>query len=150
MKALSLWQPWATLVMIGAKRIETRSWSTSHRGDLLIHAANKSTHEQIELRHEDPFRSALAEAGYRRWQDLPLGKMLGQVQLDDCLEIVEPDSPLRPGTMYPPPMPELAFGRYEPGRYGMPLSSPRPFGTPIPYRAQQRMFSVHPETLGFL
>ncbi len=39
MKALTVWQPWATLVAIGAKRIETRSWSTSYRGPLAIHAA---------------------------------------------------------------------------------------------------------------
>ena len=39
MKALSLTQPWATLVVIGAKRIETRFWHTSYVGPLLIHAA---------------------------------------------------------------------------------------------------------------
>src|SRR5690348_17556570 len=39
MKALTLTQPWASLVAIGAKRIETRSWSTSYRGPLAIHAA---------------------------------------------------------------------------------------------------------------
>lgn len=39
MKALTLWQPWATLIAIGAKTIETRSWSTNHRGPLAIHAA---------------------------------------------------------------------------------------------------------------
>ena len=33
-KALTLTQPWATLVAIGAKRIETRSWSTRYRGPL--------------------------------------------------------------------------------------------------------------------
>lgn len=39
MKALSLTQPWATLVAIGAKKIETRSWSTSYRGPVAIHAS---------------------------------------------------------------------------------------------------------------
>jgi activating signal cointegrator 1 len=39
MKALSLWQPWASLVALGVKTIETRSWSTSYRGPLAIHAA---------------------------------------------------------------------------------------------------------------
>ena len=39
MKVLTLTQPWATLVAIGAKRIETRSWSTKYRGPLAIHAA---------------------------------------------------------------------------------------------------------------
>lgn len=39
MKLLSLWEPWATLMAIGAKRIETRSWSTPYRGWLAIHAS---------------------------------------------------------------------------------------------------------------
>lgn len=37
-KALSLWQPWASLVAAGAKRFETRAWYTHHRGLLAIHA----------------------------------------------------------------------------------------------------------------
>lgn len=38
MKILTLTQPWATLVAIGAKHIETRSWGTAYRGPLAIHA----------------------------------------------------------------------------------------------------------------
>jgi len=38
-KTLTLSQRWATLVALGAKRIETRSWRTSYRGPLAIHAA---------------------------------------------------------------------------------------------------------------
>lgn len=41
MKALTLWQPWASLIALGVKTIETRSWSTSYRGPLAIHAAAK-------------------------------------------------------------------------------------------------------------
>ncbi len=39
MKTLSLLQPWATLVVMGVKQIETRSWRTDYRGPLLIHAS---------------------------------------------------------------------------------------------------------------
>ncbi len=39
MKALTLTQPWASLVAVGAKRIETRSWETNYRGTIAIHAA---------------------------------------------------------------------------------------------------------------
>lgn len=38
MKALTLHQPWASLVALGVKTIETRSWSTKYRGQLVIHA----------------------------------------------------------------------------------------------------------------
>jgi hypothetical protein len=41
MKIITLWQPWATLIAIGLKKYETRSWGTSYRGPLLIHAAKR-------------------------------------------------------------------------------------------------------------
>jgi hypothetical protein len=40
-KALTLYQPWASLVALGVKTIETRSWSTDFRGPLAIHAGKK-------------------------------------------------------------------------------------------------------------
>lgn len=39
MKVLSLWEPWATLIAEGIKKVETRGWDCSFRGTLLIHAA---------------------------------------------------------------------------------------------------------------
>lgn len=39
MKALSVRQPWADLIVTGQKAIETRSWRTAYRGRLLIHAS---------------------------------------------------------------------------------------------------------------
>ena len=40
MKALSLTEPYATLIRKGIKTIETRSWKTSYRGKLYIHASS--------------------------------------------------------------------------------------------------------------
>ncbi len=40
--ALSLKQPWATLLVHGHKSIEVRNWSTAQRGRILIHAARVS------------------------------------------------------------------------------------------------------------
>ncbi|MGE4537610.1 MAG: ASCH domain-containing protein [Desulfovibrio sp.] len=42
MKAISIYQPWASLIALGEKTIEARSWETSHRGDLLICSSAKS------------------------------------------------------------------------------------------------------------
>ena len=42
MKVLTLHQPWASLVALGVKTIETRSWSTKYRGPLAIHAGAKA------------------------------------------------------------------------------------------------------------
>lgn len=60
MKALTLWQPWASLVALGVKTIETRSWSTSYRGPLAIHAAKKR-----------PIEVSCQDVG--EWQVLPDG-----------------------------------------------------------------------------
>ncbi|MCG2665000.1 ASCH domain-containing protein [Brevundimonas sp.] len=38
-KAISLWQPWASLGAAGVKRHETRHWATAYRGPIAIHAA---------------------------------------------------------------------------------------------------------------
>jgi hypothetical protein len=64
MKAISLWQPWATLVAIGAKTIETRGWSTSYRGPIAIHAAKKLIPDFGSICHSEPFSSALEKAQY--------------------------------------------------------------------------------------
>lgn len=40
MKALTIIQPWATLIASGHKMNETRSWKTNYRGEVLIHAGN--------------------------------------------------------------------------------------------------------------
>jgi activating signal cointegrator 1 len=39
MKAISIHQPWASLITFGAKRLEARSWHTPYRGPILIHAS---------------------------------------------------------------------------------------------------------------
>lgn len=41
MKALSIKQPWATYIINGDKSIETRTWSTNYRGDILICSSAK-------------------------------------------------------------------------------------------------------------
>jgi hypothetical protein len=63
-KALSLWQPWASLIAVGAKRFETRSWQTSHRGPLLIHAAQKWGGQLWAMCRTEPSHAALNAASY--------------------------------------------------------------------------------------
>ncbi len=46
MKALSLRQPWASLIADGHKTIETRTWRTHYRGPLAIHASTRP-HEDL-------------------------------------------------------------------------------------------------------
>lgn len=49
MKAISLTEPWASLVALGWKRCETRSWPTKYRGWLAIHAAKSIDLDMTEL-----------------------------------------------------------------------------------------------------
>jgi len=48
MKALSLKQPWAELVLLGKKTIELRRWNTNFRGEFYIHASGNLDEEQIK------------------------------------------------------------------------------------------------------
>ena len=45
MKAITIWQPYASAIAVGLKHYETRSWPTKHRGPLAIHSAKKSLSE---------------------------------------------------------------------------------------------------------
>jgi hypothetical protein len=47
-KALSLWQPWASAIALGLKSVETRSWATTYRGPLAIHAAQRRLDDDEE------------------------------------------------------------------------------------------------------
>lgn len=46
MKVLSIIEPWATLIKEKKKFIETRSWKTSYRGELYIHASKKKINKR--------------------------------------------------------------------------------------------------------
>jgi hypothetical protein len=80
--ALSLKQPWATLLAHGRKTIEVRRWSTTYRGPLLIHAARVPderpeawSHVPNELRDATDLRGGIVGAGalvqVRAYRDLP-------------------------------------------------------------------------------
>lgn len=56
-RCISLWQPWATLIAIGEKKIETRSWNPYYRGWMAIHAAK--TKKALPKCQEEPFKSSL-------------------------------------------------------------------------------------------
>lgn len=147
MKALTIWQPWASLIATGAKRIETRGWATGYRGPLAIHAATRWTREQRELVLEEPFRSRLpadedqAEPGQcalpleaaRAWNP-SLGRYLAIAELEDCV----PTQELRREISEE----EYAFGNFEHGRYGWVLSDVRRLWLPIEGRGQQGLWDV--------
>jgi hypothetical protein len=139
MKALTLTQPWATLVSIGAKRIETRSWGTSYSGPLAIHAA-KGFPKWARKFTTDPicYEAIKAHSGPHPLEDsgYPTGTVLATCRLVAVKLIVE--SPEALGLcadawrMLPPPEPEFSLGDYKPGRYAWILEDVRQFPEPIP------------------
>lgn len=113
MRAISLHQPWATLIAIGAKRYETRSWATNYRGPLAIHAAKRPA-KPVEW----PFgiRPALKAAGFG-WdgEDLPYGCIVCTVELVNVYRVE---------TMHmPATAPEQWYGDYSPGRFAWRLEN---------------------------
>lgn len=133
MKTISLWQPWATLVSIGAKQYETRSWSTKHRGLMAIHATKRLDEVQIAYCEQEPFISVLHSKGYSI-KNLPLGGILAVVKLME-IEPTEKAVKLLDKN-------ERAFGNYMAGRYAWRLELVKKFEKPIPMNGSQGLFEV--------
>lgn len=88
MKALSLIQPYATLIMLGYKQYETRSWNTRHRGYLGIHASLGKPKWAREVAENNRYiREALERHGLT-FDTLPRGALLGTCELVETLAIV--------------------------------------------------------------
>ena len=136
MRGISLSEPWATLVAIGAKKLETRSWSTSYVGPVAIHAAKRFPNEYRSLLAEEPFRSALERVNPtgKRW----LGCVLAVGELTACNEITLDNAPDVETAEY-------EFGDYTPGRFMFSLARVRRLARPIPLRGALGLWSVPPD-----
>lgn len=112
MKAITLYQPWATLISIGAKKIETRSWATGYRGSLAIHSSSERKYIDIRSKYyvcdKEPFYSILMSL-YLDDLSLPRGFIIAICELESCFPIHE--GPLLISEQ------EKAFGDYTVGRY---------------------------------
>ncbi len=134
LKALSVRQPQAALLVLGEKRIETRPRRTSFRGLVAIHASLSFPLADRQRCRWHPFSWPLHEAGYRDSGELPRGAIVGVVELYLCREIVTPDDcPLEP---------ELSFGDYALGRFAWDVRNPRALKTPVPCRGQLGLWTV--------
>ncbi len=140
MKALSLHQPWASLIVLGVKRLETRAWQTEHTGHLLIHASRTFPPEGRRLCRQAPIRSLLAEAGFIDECDLPRGALLGAVQLRRCQRTEEIDLDALSDL-------DRVLGNFAPGRWVWYLEQPERFARPIPCRGKLGLFPVPEELL---
>jgi activating signal cointegrator 1 len=156
MRALSLTQPWASLVALGEKRIETRSWPTSYRGPLAIHAAKGFPKPCRDLCAQEPFASALRHSGVGGLglltpaKALPLGAILAVVTVVDCLPTVNAELAFQAVEQLDPPEEgdvrrverERAFGDYSPGRYAWVLEDARALREPVEARGALGLWNL--------
>ena len=79
MKALSIRQPWAWLIVNGYKDIENRTWPTNFRGKFLIHAGRKFDHGG----HNWVLSNMNIELPELR--DYERGGIIGSAEISDCV-----------------------------------------------------------------
>lgn len=142
MKVLTLTQPWATLVAIGAKRYETRSWATRYRGPLAIHAAKGFPRHAQDLMLDEPFKWVLARGGYTDPEELPRGVIVAQVELVGCFAT---EGKPQAGALVQPALFEAVFGFFGPGRYAWALDKLRRLERPVPARGRQGLWDFEGE-----
>lgn len=145
MKAISIWQPHSSLVVLGLKPFETRPWAAwkSLIGQRIwIHAGK--TLDDLEAmngylvdsdagvdRNEtfDAYAGALKSAGFTYLRELPRGCLLGTaVQA----ESIPTESLIDPGP----------FGNFAPGRFAWRMIDPNALARPIPFIGKQGFFEV--------
>lgn len=140
MKALTLWQPWASLVALRVKLYETRCWTTRYRGPLAIHAAAKTPTFLDASRHTEQFITELADVMNVRISSvddavakLPRAAVLCIVDLG----AIEETSRVREILCER----ELIFGNYEDGRYAWPMEMLENLETPIPAKGNRLLWN---------
>lgn len=147
-------QPWASLLAVGQKRIETRGWRTLYRGPLLIHASARFDRDSRDLCFGEPFRSALDPGRRLGGRDLlarcPTGAALAVAELHDCIPTASARAYVEAGPAPEHggfPAHELAFGDYRPGRWAWLLRDVRALPVPIRVRGSLGLWAVPPGVL---
>ncbi|SRR6266446_3984350 len=119
-RGLTIRQPWASLVACGAKKVETRSWSTKYRGWVAIHASARFGPEERAQLEQQAFRSAIRRLNGA----LPLGCVIATCEIIDVVSTTVLRNRLGKT--------ELALGNYANGRFGWILGNVRRLRKPVP------------------
>lgn len=89
MRALSIIQPWASLIATGIKDIENRTWRTNYRGEFLIHASAKRLPAGWTALTSEQYAAATRLVNpYGKENDvkqLPVSAIIGKARLVDCV-----------------------------------------------------------------
>ena len=130
MKAITLHQPWASLIIMGAKKFETKNWKTYFRGPLLIHASPKlpSPAASQKLMANPYINKFIKDINI-----LPFGAVIGKCEL---VGIYPTEDISNPATIMNIMLTdqEKAFGDFSPGRYVWGLDEIVQFKNPLPHK----------------
>jgi hypothetical protein len=158
MKAITILQPYAQLIAVGAKRYETRSWATKHRGPIAIHAGKRKAHDfDAYVRHA--IADALPWNGYGVFEGyisgLPHGAVIAVAELVECWKVTRMDKHGAALLVNRPdryadrlvrvPADELLFGDFSPGRFAWELTDVKMLKEPVPARGRQGLWTLPPE-----
>ena len=156
MKAITVYQPWASLLACGAKKYETRSWPTYYRGPIAIHAGKKPYNlGEIDFGLVRGFMGAAETAlGIYEANNAPLGAVVATAELVECYEIsADPEGPflcvqwdgkngdhelIVKGD-------EILFGDWQPGRFAWEFVNMKLLPKPIPARGRQGLWDWNEE-----
>lgn len=144
LKAISLWQPYASAIALGLKRYETRGYPTRWKGAIAIHAAQKRSREMRALfcSMVEAYPVLRSGFGVKRgdfagdvYDALPFGEVLAVAQMDGSL-------PTQTARETVTPM-ERALGDYAGNRFAWPLSQVKLLRKPFPFSGKQGFFFVN-------
>ena len=122
MKALTICQPYAHLIMIGEKRVENRTWPTRYRGPLAIHAGK-----------------GLAWMGsVERTPDMAFGAIVGVADLVDCIELDTYLPMLNANSRYQ----WLATHKHAIGPFCFVLENVQRFDVPVDWKGSQGLWDI--------
>lgn len=137
MRAISLWQPWASAIPAGLKTIETRHWPTRRRGPIAIHAAKRRIDSAMAVELADhPIVSSFFRAiGIDCIGDVnrtfPFGAIVAVANLVDCVPTE---------SMTEVSSSDYQFGNFAPGRFAWRLDNIHRVDPPIPLKGRQGIF----------
>ena len=142
MKAISLWEPWATFMAMGAKANETRNWQTQYRGDLLICAATVKEDPPEVACHWMSVLAQSIQPGIKvptKLRDvfdaLPFGHAVAIVELYSISRAEAFSKGILPISER-----EADLGNYGPGRFVWQTRNLRRLVKPVPVKGKQGLF----------
>ena len=144
MKVLTLHQPWATLLVLGIKTVETRSWQTHYRGKVLIHSSKKPI-DYVGMKRNNPAMLAMIN-DLLLSQRFPLGCIVGSVNIRYVIDSQKWLAESEAMGFDEAVKRESILGDLSPNRFAWSVDEPVIFVKPIPCKGALNLWNL-PEEL---